>query len=463
MKKITVIGLGYSDVDALSVAAYRRIFESDKKQAVLICRTQKHRVVEAMSEKGIQFETLDRFYESAESFDELNEKMAEYVMRAAEDNDVILCVAGSACVGDVLVDSLSKKCPEAIEVIAGQGAAENAFSVSKTVCSNGVCVIPAHMLEKSMINTRVCTCITDVDNKFLAGELKLKLLDEYPEDMEILYFYGHPDTKFQKIRLFELDRQKTYDFSVNFVIFPLDNFEKKLYDIRALLEIMRILRSQPTESSVGSLKFSEAGCSWDKEQDHFSIRQNMIEEAYEVVEAINNNDIDNMIEELGDTLLQVVFHSQIACETGEFTFSDVVNGVCEKLVRRHPHVFGDEAANDPQTALASWEKVKAKEKENKPTSVSLLSLPKDLPALMKALKVQSKTEKAGYPIKLSEEALNLADMFENAVNADNVAEMLFAVVNVCRKIGVDPDVELMKFTGEYSKEYIEWEQQNIKN
>lgn len=445
MNKITVVGLGYKGIDGMSVEGYRTLFEN-KNNAYIICQTSSHDVVRELKERNIIFETLDRFYESAESFDEIYGNACEYIVSKAEENDVIFCVSGSPALGDVITHRLIEKNPDYVKIIQCSGVLEHISSVSGVVMDLGYCAIPAHTLQKNMINTHSALCITEVDNKFLASELKLMLLDFYPDDFKIYYFYGHPESKYEEISLFDMDRQKTYDFSVNFVILPLDNFAKKLYDITALCEIMRILRGQPTESEIIGLNYDDRGCSWDREQTHESIRVNMIEEAYEVVQAISNNDIDNLIEELGDMLLQVVFHSQIAQETGEFTFSDVVNGIVAKLIRRHPHVFGDAVADDSAQALASWDEVKKQEKANKAVKDVFASIPKELPPLTKACKVQSKSEKAGYTAEYSKFSKGIMHgIIDTELEPEAFGELLYAIADAARHLGYDPDVELMNY------------------
>lgn len=453
MKKITVIGLGYSDINGMSVEGYRTLFEN--KGGKIICQTNSHAVVNELVARGMEFETLDSFYENAESFDEMYDSICKYVISCAKDNDILLCVSGSPAFGNILTQKLTQQVKEDIFIVPCPGVAEHMSETATIVMDQGYCAVPAHALQKSMIDTRLPLCITEVDNKFLASELKLMLLDFYPDDSKIYYFYGHPDSKYEEICLFDMDRQKTYDFSVNFVILPLDNFAKKLYDITALCEIMRILRGQPPESDIGSLKYDDRGCSWDREQTHESIRVNMIEEAYEVVQAINNDDTDNLIEELGDMLLQVVFHSQIAQETGEFTFSDVVNGVVSKLIRRHPHVFGDVVADNSEQALASWEDMKKKEKAAKPLSDIFASIPKDLPPLTKACKVQSKSEKAGFTAEYSRFSRGIMHgIIDTEPEKDAFGELLFAIADAARHLGYDPDIELMNYTDKVMHDFL---------
>ena len=158
---------------------------------------------------------------------------------------------------------------------------------------------------------------------------------------------------------------------------------KDFYSYADFLEIMRLLRAP-------------GGCPWDREQTHSSIRRNFLEETYEVLDAIDHDDAHGMCEELGDVLMQVVFHAQIETERGRFTMADVVNGVAQKLVYRHPHVFGDVQADTSQQVLNNWEVLKRREKGQRSTADAVESVPHTLPALWRAEKIQSKTAKAGF-------------------------------------------------------------------
>ena len=228
---------------------------------------------------------------------------------------------------------------------------------------------------------------------------------------------------------------------------------KSVYGIEDLLNIMKLLRSP-------------GGCPWDREQTHSSIKSSLIEETYEVIEAINKNDDELMCEELGDVLLQVVFHSQMASEKNAFTFEDVVDGVCKKLVERHPHVFGDVKADTSEQVLKNWEDIKNKSKNRSTATESMLSVPRELPALMRARKIQKKAEKVGFDWdsvdgaldKLEEETAELKKAISEG-NSENCSEelgdLLFSVVNVSRFIGCDAEQALTdasdKFLSRFSQ------------
>jgi len=205
------------------------------------------------------------------------------------------------------------------------------------------------------------------------------------------------------------------------------------------------------------------GCPWDKEQTHTSLRGCLIEEAYETVEAIERADDAHFCEELGDLLLQVVMHSQMASETGRFTFDDVTTGLNAKLIRRHPHVFGDVVAADTSAVLQRWEEIKRAEKGN--THTSLLDGVSDaLPSLLHAEKITKRAARVGFdwesPVqvigKIREE---LAETEEALAHGDSenieeeLGDLLFATVNLARKIKVEPEVALRRATGKFSKRF----------
>lgn len=219
---------------------------------------------------------------------------------------------------------------------------------------------------------------------------------------------------------------------------------KKRYDIDDLLEIMKLLRSPD-------------GCPWDKVQTHQSIRENMIEETYELLDAIDSGDVANLREELGDVLLQVVFHSRMAQEDGQFDFGDVCDEVCQKLVVRHPHVFGSVQADSTDDALKNWHGVKQKLKGQKTPSESMESVPKGMPALIRARKVQKRATLGGFDLafdsanaeealdRLEESTAQLRDALKNGSREEaqkRYGDLLFAAVNISRKADLEAETAL---------------------
>ncbi|MDY3906477.1 MAG: nucleoside triphosphate pyrophosphohydrolase [Lawsonibacter sp.] len=217
------------------------------------------------------------------------------------------------------------------------------------------------------------------------------------------------------------------------------NFQRMdRYGMDDLIRIMELLRSPE-------------GCPWDREQTHKSIRRNMLEEAYEAAEAIDQEDPVHLKEELGDVLLQVVFHARMAQEAGQFTFDDVVDGICKKLVFRHPHVFGAVDAPDTDRALSAWEAQKREEKGQKTAADTLDAVARSLPALTRAEKIQEKARKAGFdwdavgPVldKISEEAAELRQAVRDNTNIEEeLGDLLFVTVKAGRFLGLDSELAL---------------------
>ena len=204
----------------------------------------------------------------------------------------------------------------------------------------------------------------------------------------------------------------------------------------------------------------ENGCPWDRVQTHESIKRSMIEECYEAIEALDNHDDKMFANELGDCLLQIVFHARIAEERGAFNFDDVVNEICTKLISRHTHVFGEVKADNAEEALAEWEKQKKSEKGLKSFTDALKDVPKNFPALIRAEKVQKKAAKAGFDWedisgaeeKLYEEISELKEALKGG-NREEIDEeygdLLFAAVNVGRFASADPELSLTSATNKF--------------
>lgn len=230
---------------------------------------------------------------------------------------------------------------------------------------------------------------------------------------------------------------------------------KDKYDIHDLILITTALRSP-------------CGCPWDREQTHESIKKNFIEETYEVIEAINKKDAESLKEELGDVLLQVALHCEMEREKGSFSFDDVANDIVQKLVVRHPHVFGDVQADNCSEALESWDAVKFKTKGMKNQSESMIKVPREFPALMRAQKVQHKAAKAGFDWetidgafeKLNEEINELKIAISHNDNSeieDEFGDVLFSCVNISRFLKLDSEEALTGATDKFLSRFIEVE------
>lgn len=284
--------------------------------------------------------------------------------------------------------------------------------------------------------------IVGMDSPTLKTKIVEKLIGAYGEQKEICVF---TEKNKQTLLLKDLENCSIYPMEIMFSKETLT--ESKRYDFADLVEIMAILRG-------------EGGCDWDRAQTHDSIRINLIEEAYELVEGIDKDDSNMMLEETGDVLLQSIFHTQIEKEKGGFDYSDMLTTLCDKLVTRHTHIFGDNHATNKDEALNFWQEAKKKEKGYKNYSHAIDLIPKNLPALLYAYKVQKTAKKAGfdwddikYPIDKIQEELDEVLSASESEKCLEGGDLLFAVVNVLRFLKIDPEIALRDASKKFVKRF----------
>lgn len=224
---------------------------------------------------------------------------------------------------------------------------------------------------------------------------------------------------------------------------------KGAMDVKPLEKVMKRLREP-------------GGCPWDQAQNHKTLRNDFLEEVYEFLETVDDNDVDGMREELGDVLLQVVFHARLEEEQGHFTMQDVVDDIVQKLIHRHPHVYGTVEVDNAEQVLANWDKIKAAEKTERKKVLD--GITKGQPALMRAYKLQKKTAKVGFDWdniedvkgKVREEITELAEAVKEKDKEHmegELGDVLFALVNYARHLGIEPEVALNKANNKFEKRF----------
>ncbi|MCL1795533.1 MAG: nucleoside triphosphate pyrophosphohydrolase [Clostridia bacterium] len=257
------------------------------------------------------------------------------------------------------------------------------------------------------------------------------------------------------IPLSELDRQVAYGHRTSVYVPPAGLMDRSRFTFADLVAIMARLR-RPGD-----------GCPWDMKQTHETLRQYIIEEAYEAVDAIHSGDALRIADELGDVLLQVAFHAQIAREHASFTIDDVTTAVCAKMIARHAHIWGDVRCETPEEVLASWESIKKAEKGLKQTVDMMRDIPMDLPQLMRAYKVQNKARQTGFdwdsPLdaldKVMEEAAEVREAIASGAGVEmELGDLLFAATNVARLAGLQPEVALGRSTDKFITRFHRMEQ-----
>ena len=431
MHKITVIGTS----DSLENTA------KDINSQILL-RTDISDAAQILKRAGVKYTSLDYVYDKAQDFDELDTLLADEVIKSAGKNDVAYIVPGSAVTGDGSVKEIVQAY-ENVEIIAGQ-APEYAMlcALSEADASCGYSVVPAACVNDGNINPRLPLIVTAIDNELLLGDTKILLSDEYGD--EHIIFLGSGD-KYKKLKLYECDREK--DVNHNTMIYVPPKTAQSRYDSYELSKVFMKLRSPE-------------GCPWDRKQDHVSLKRYLLEECAEVLDAIDGGDMAELMDELGDVLLQVLFHATIAQERGDFDMRDVTDNLVRKLIKRHPHVFADAVAQNPEQVLKQWDEIKHEEKEDKSHTAKLKSVPKSMTALMRAQKILSRAAKSGLMpgeendieavwIKIEEQldAINNNGIKEAA--KEDIGFILLNFANIMRLMGDEGELVLQAAANEF--------------
>ncbi|MBC8062459.1 MAG: nucleoside triphosphate pyrophosphohydrolase [Clostridiaceae bacterium] len=436
---IKIMGLGPGDKDALTIGALQVI----KSATRVYIRTEKHPTIDYIRTLGIDFVTFDDKYEIGNSFDEVYDLIAQNLIDEHDKyGNIVYAVPGHPLVAEKTVTLLIALCKDKnieYEILPAVSFIDAMMESLRIDPVSGLRIIDSFDLKNQIQDRRSGIIITQVYNNLIASEVKLWLSEYYEDDSEI-YFVRAAGVKgievIRKIPIYEIDRQKDIDYLTSLYI-PKDTRSK---DFNDLLEIMDILRGAQ-------------GCPWDKEQSHESLKKYLIEESYEVLEAIDEKNDDMLIEELGDVLLQVVFHAKIGKEEGYFNINDVIKGICNKMINRHPHVFGTEIINTSEEVLTTWDKIKKDEKGFDTLTEELKHVGKNLPALMRAEKVQKKASKIGFDFnaveyamdKIIEELQEVKDVYKSNNKAkilEEIGDLLFSVVNVSRFLDIEPESAL---------------------
>ena len=366
---ITLIPLGPGDVELMTLKSLKALKNAEK----LVLRTNKHPVADWLKEEGIPFETLDTLYETSYDFDELNQKAARHLWAMAP---VSYAVADP--VWDETVSALHTACPPDGRIVTLPGvtlADQCLAALPGGRMEPGLTLLPAQDVENAALCPTRPLMVTELNSPVLSGQVKLKLMTLYPDEQEIVFFA--PGGGVKKIPLADLDRQKKYDHTACAYLPGLTFGQRDRFDIADLRALMTRLRGP-------------GGCPWDREQTHQSLRPYLIEEAYETAAAIDADDPDQIADELGDVLLQVVFHADVGQQYGEFQLEDVTSAICRKMIRRHAHIFGAVHCDTAQEVSQSWEKIKRQEMGNAALHEMMLSVPRALPQLIRAQKVLKK-------------------------------------------------------------------------
>jgi len=439
--KVNVIGLGLKSGD-ISLLGYKKLKKVDK----VFVRSEKLSSFKILKNEGLNYVAFDEQFENAQSFEEVYKNIAQIL--SSEEGEIAYLTDGEGTQDKVLqyLDCQKEFFPAASKC-------------ARIVDGKSYTLLSAYdfvAIKNPSGTLSTCLYITDVDNKFIASEVKIKLGDLLKDEDEVVFYDGKTA---QDVPLFEIDRQKKYDYNTGIMITFPHFLHKNRFTFGDLADIVSALRAPD-------------GCPWDREQTHKSIRMSTIEEAYEVAEAIDLESPEKLVEETGDLMLQTVLHADIARDCGEYDLADVITELCRKLIDRHTHVFGKDKANDGAAALDTWEKNKALLKNEKQLSEAIDNVPKTLPAIMYAEKVAKKVSKYGLDFENVEQIFQkieeeLGEVKEALKDKDNLKEemgdLLFSVCNLARFVKVEGEESLTFSTKKFIKRALKTEELIVKD
>ncbi|MDK2887353.1 MAG: tetrapyrrole methylase family protein / MazG family protein [Thermoanaerobacter sp.] len=456
--KVTVVGLGPGAPGHLSLS----VWEVLRKAERIFLRTGQHPVVPWLVKEGISFATFDNFYETGRDFQEIYRRMADTLFREAAGGPLVFAVPGHPLVAEETVGIILEEGPRRglkVEVLPAMSFVDVICSALGLDPAGGLHLVDGLRLDQQEPVPGVGNIIFQVYSRLVASDVKLALMEYYPDSHPVMVIRaaGVPGLeRIEKHPLYELDRLDWFDHLTSLYLPPCPEVAGRCrYPLDSLVEVMATLRS-------------EKGCPWDREQTHRSLRRYLLEEAYEVLEAIDQEDMYKLCEELGDLLLQIIFHSQLAREKGFFDINDVVKEITEKMIRRHPHVFGSVKVRNSAEVLVNWEQIKAREGGGKKPVSILKEVPRSLPALLQASSLQNCAARVGFDWpdyrgaleKVDEELREVKQAISRGMKAElekELGDLLFAVVNLSRLLGVEAEAALFGTINRFRRrfQYIE--------
>ncbi len=438
MKLIKIIGLGPGDPIHVSRKAWEILSSSDE----VLLRTNLHPVAQALP-STVRVESFDKFYTDIKEFGEIYDRIVRKVLELADKRDmVVYAVPGDPNVGEstvaLLRDEASRRGIQ-VDIIPGISFIEPSLQLLEIDALDGLYVADALWLAAGhhpSFSPDSPALVAQIYSQSVAADVKLTLMNQYLDDHPavLLHHVGTEHSRVEKLMLFEIDRSEFIDGMTTLYLPPVETASS----LESFQETVAHLRAPD-------------GCPWDRKQTHETLRKHILEEAYEVLQAIDNQDLDALKEELGDLLLQIVLQAQIATEAGAFRMTDILEGINTKIVRRHPHVFGGIEANGIDQVLHNWEALKAAEREADGSAEGALDgIPAHLPALAQANEIQSRAERVGFAWPALEQILKKVEEEYTEVQEaqdmdEQIAEMgdlFFALANYAHWLDIDPESAL---------------------
>ncbi len=436
MGMIQICGLGGGDLDQLSVGLYRTLTSFT---GTVYARTIDHPVIETLTKEGVTFQSFDDAYTAYDNFQDVYQTIAEQLIHLAKETDILYALPGHPMLAEKTVQLLLTDETVEVKIIGGQSYLDDLFRAVQLDPIDGFSFLDATDLSRRDINYHHHLVFCQVYDQMIASELKLTLMEDLPDDypVTVVEAAGAASERIETVPLYDLDRAVALsNLTSVYVKKPEETLLSHRFDY--IREVIYRLRAP-------------GGCPWDQKQTHESLRHHLIEEAYELIDAINEADDEGIIEELGDVLLQVLLHSQIGEDSGYFSVDDVIRTLSEKMIRRHPHVFGDVTVTSEADVIANWQAIKAKEKLGRESVFD--RVPKAASPLVKAEAISKIIIDLGEPATPVDEALIAFRDSSAEAKEHKLGALLFALITEARYDKVKSDVALESYNQALMKQY----------
>ena len=447
-KGITVVGLGPGKPGLLTVEA-QRVLQNTRD---IYVRTKRHPTVEALPTSAL-VRSFDDVYEQFGTFQEVYAEIASRVIElGGREDGVVYAVPGHPLVGEASVQRVLDMAQErtlAVQIVDGLSFVEPVCTRLKIDALNGLQIADATelaMLHYPSFNPDLPVLLGQVYSRGIASDVKLVLMALYPDEHEVTLVRGAGTAGewVHRIPLYELDRVQQVDHLTSLYVPPLP----QPGSLSAFQEVVARLRAP-------------GGCPWDREQSHLSLRPFLLEETYEVLAALDSEDTSALKDELGDLLLQILLHAQIAIEDEEFRMADVVAHILTKLKRRHPHVFGEVHVSGAEEVLVNWEHIKSEERAHEQEQGILTGVPRGLPALARAQSLQRRAARWGFSWpnvdrawgKAEEEWQELRKAADGDAREAELGDLLFALVSLASWLHVDAESALRQAVSRFEQRF----------
>ena len=457
MHQLTVIGLGAAELDQLQIGVYKKLKLAKK----IYVRTIDHPVIKELQEEGIIFESFDAVYEKHDSFEPVYQEITELLKELVKEETIIYAVPGHPLVAEQTVQLLiqaEKNGEINLKIEGGQSFLDPIFGALKIDPIDGFQLLDGTSLSIHDVNMRNHLLIAQVYDSFSASEVKLSLMEKYRDDypVTVVTAAGSSLEKLTTVPLYELDQAVEINNLTTIYVPPVEDDLDALRDWTTFRKIIATLRGPN-------------GCPWDQKQTHESLKKYFLEEVHEFLAAVDEEDDFGMVEELGDVLLQVFLHAQIGEDNGYFNLEEVLASISEKMIRRHPHVFGDVTVENAEDVVTNWNAIKLTEKGEQEGSI-LKGEYRATSSLLTSFNYQKKAASVGFDWpdetgaweKFAEEWQEFKDEVTKGspnTRLDEFGDVLFTLINIARFYKVSPEEALVHANEKFARRFNYIEQQ----